>query len=81
LVIPRIKNTTQTMTTMNRIMSQAKDRTPLSKLVSSQRSVSRSAMDLNRILIPVLTTTPRAVTLVTLVQRKQAFGSSNAVWL
>ena len=35
LVMPTIKNTAQTMTTMNRIMSQVKERTPRSKLVSS----------------------------------------------
>ena len=81
LVIPTIKNTAQTMTTMNRIMSQVKERTPMSKLVSSRRSVRRWDIEPNMVLVPVFTTTPRAVPLVTLLPKKQALGSSNAaVW-
>ena len=45
LVMPTMRNTAQTMTTMKRIMSQVNERTPLSKLVSSRRSASRSEMD------------------------------------
>ena len=80
LVRPTMKYTAQTMTTMNRIMSQVKERTPLSKLVSSRRSASRSAMAPKSVRVPVFMTTPRAVPLVTLLPRKQAFGNSHALW-
>ncbi len=81
LVIPTMKYTAQTMTTINRIMSQVKERTPLSKLVSSRRSASRSAMDPKSVRVPVFITTPRAVPLVTLLPRKQAFDNSHALCL
>ena len=66
------------MTSIKRIISQVNDRTPRSKLVSSRREVSRSAIVPKRVRVPVLMTRPRAVPLVTLLPRKQALGRSPA---
>ena len=78
LVMPTMKYTAQTMTTMKRIISQVKGRTPRSKLVGSRRSANRAAIDPKRVCVPVGITTPRAAPLVTLLPRKHAFGSSQA---
>ncbi len=69
LVRPTMKKTAQTITTMNRIISQVKERTPRSKLVSSPRADSRSAIAPKTVRAPVCTTTPRAVPLVTEVPK------------
>ena len=52
---------------MNRIMSQVKAAMPRSKLVSTRAPESFSAMLPKCVLIPVFTTTPRAVPLRTLL--------------
>lgn len=65
LVMPTIRNTIATSEVIMRIMSQVKERTPRSKLVSSRRPASCSEIAPNTVRVPVFTTRPRAVPLVT----------------
>ena len=81
LVMPMMRNTTATMTTMKRIMSQVKPEIPLSKLVFERWPASLRVMAPKYVRAPVLTTTPRAVPESTLVPWKQALGSSSAAFV
>ncbi len=85
LVKPTIRNVTETISTMNRIISQVKPLTPLSKLDASRRAMSFWAIEPKWVLAPVLSTRPRAEPLSTLVPMKQAFvnskGARPAGWL
>jgi len=78
LVIPTIRNTMLTITSIRRIISHVKERIPLSKLLSSRRSISFFEIAPKSVLIPVETTMARAIPLVTLVPIKQALGNSIA---
>ncbi len=77
-VRPMMRNTTATITTMKRIMSQVNPAIPLSKLVFERWPASLRVMAPKYVRAPVLTTTPRAVPESTLVPWKHALGSSSA---
>jgi len=77
LVRPLIRNTTGTITAMNRIMSQVKRLMPRSNAVSGAARAMPWAIAPKRVRPPVSTTTAVPVPLCTLVPRKQRFGHSS----
>ena len=79
LVRPTIAKVSATITTMKRIMSQVKARTPLSKLVGARLARSFSARAPKYVRLPVVSTTARADPLSTLLPMKQALENSNGV--
>ncbi len=77
-VRPMMRNTSATITSMNRIMSHVNPAMPRSKLVCVRWPASLRVMAPKYVRAPVFTTTPRALPESTLLPWKQAFGSSSA---
>ena len=78
LVSPTMTKTTETITTMKRIISQVKLSMPRSKLVGTRWPARRAEMAPKQVRAPVFTTTARAVPESTLEPWKHVFARSIA---